>query len=234
MEDGHQAVLRQFLERCCVAVRAFQHDKAQFERLKADSFWEASRQKPKDASRSKWALYFIMQAKTPNVRSRAGRYAVVLDGLIGDDVAPNAVAARIKDMGGVEEAYEAFRGHSRNDAPEETGHGDDSDAAGDEAWVEDEEACADDEGAEGSVGPTVSGRPALRSSGAGDHTVSRAREIDLENAVLVDSENDLLGKIRDIGARCREPKRFHLAVTVYPEDADGWVRVVGDEIVLSS
>jgi hypothetical protein len=62
-------------------VLKFQREPDEFERLKADPFWEASRQKPKDPATSKWVLYFVMQAKTKNVRNRAGRYAVVLDGL---------------------------------------------------------------------------------------------------------------------------------------------------------
>lgn len=49
-----------------------------------------------------------MRAKTKNVRNRAGRYAVVLDGLIREKVRPDMVAARIKEMRGVEAAYLHF------------------------------------------------------------------------------------------------------------------------------
>jgi hypothetical protein len=206
----------------------FQRESDEFDLLKADPFWQASRQKPKDASSSKWILYYIMRATTTNVRSRAGRYAVILDRLIGENVRPDKVATRIDEMGGIEAAYEAFRGSSRAAEPDETRHGDDADS-------EDEEARAGDDNEDGdSAGRTISGRPALRSSGAGDRAFSRAHKIDLDHALVVDSENDLLDKIRDVGARCREPRRFYLAVTVYPEDADGWVRVVGDQIARSS
>jgi hypothetical protein len=57
-----------------------------------------------------------MQATKTNVRNRAGRHAVLLDGLIRDKVKPGAVAARIKEMGGVEAAFEAVRARKRRDA----------------------------------------------------------------------------------------------------------------------
>ena len=116
MEDGHHGAVRQFLQRCYVVVLKFQCEPDEFKHLKADPFWEASRHKPKDASTSKWVLYFVMRATTPNVRNRAGRHAVLLDGLIRDKVKPGAVAARIKEMGGVEVAYEAMRARKRGDA----------------------------------------------------------------------------------------------------------------------
>jgi hypothetical protein len=72
MEDGHHAAVRQFLQRAYIAVLMFRHEPDAFERLKTDPFWQASRQKPRDASTSKWVLYFIMEATTTNVRNRAG------------------------------------------------------------------------------------------------------------------------------------------------------------------
>jgi hypothetical protein len=140
MVDGHHAELRQFLQRACHVAVQFRRRPKDFERLKADPFWEeASRQRPKDASTSKWPLYYastrglqrrtppasacaaprhaiaavenrprkiapvlddIMQATTRNVRSRAGKYAVILDGLMQDKVQISAVASRIKELGG--------------------------------------------------------------------------------------------------------------------------------------
>jgi hypothetical protein len=106
--DGHRAVIRQFLQTCYPVVLKFQSEPDEFERLKVDPFWDASRQKPKDPSTSKWVLYFVMQAKTKNVRNRAGRYAVVVDGLIREKVRPDMVAARINEMHGVEAACAHF------------------------------------------------------------------------------------------------------------------------------
>ena len=56
----------------------------------------------RDPSTSKWVLYFIMQATTTNVRNLAGKYAVILDGLMQDQVEVSAVAARIQELGGVD------------------------------------------------------------------------------------------------------------------------------------
>jgi hypothetical protein len=50
------------------------------------------------------------------------------------------------------------------------------------------------------------------------------RKIDLGD------ENDVLRRIRDVGARCRDPKRFYVGVLVFPKGADGWVRVVADQM----
>ena len=114
--DGHHAAIRQFLEDCLPVVLEFQREPDEFERLKADPFWEeASRQKPKDPSTSKWVLYFAMRAKTKNVRTRAGVYAAVLDGLIREKVRPDRVAARIKEMRGVEAAYLHFLADERGE-----------------------------------------------------------------------------------------------------------------------
>jgi hypothetical protein len=49
VEDGHHAAVRQFLQRCYPMVLKFQREPDEFERVKADRFWEASRQRPKDA-----------------------------------------------------------------------------------------------------------------------------------------------------------------------------------------
>jgi hypothetical protein len=86
-----------------------QREPDQFERLKADPFWKAPWRRPKDASTSKWVMYFIMQATAPNVRNLAGKYAVILDGLKQNQVEIGAVAARIKELGGIDAAHEAMR-----------------------------------------------------------------------------------------------------------------------------
>ena len=69
------------------------------------------------------------------------------------------------------------------------------------------------------------GRWALRSSRNGDRLRSESRKIDL------DDEDDVLRRLRDVAARCREPERYYLGVLVFPKDADGWVRVVAEHMV---
>jgi hypothetical protein len=49
--------------------------------------------------------------------------------------------------------------------------------------------------------------------------------------LVVEPENDVLPRIRDVSARCREPARYYLGVLIYPEDADGWVRVVVEDML---
>ncbi len=98
--------------------------------------------------------------------------------------------------------------------------GDDASGAGEDAVPND----GDDQASEGAVrSPT--GRLALRSSRKVDRLRSGGRKIDLGD------ENDVLRRIRDVGARCREPERFLLGVLVFPKDADGWVRVAADQMI---
>jgi hypothetical protein len=54
-------------------------------------------------------MIFILQARTPNVRKLAGKFAEILDGLKQDQVEIGAVAARIKELGGIDAAYETVR-----------------------------------------------------------------------------------------------------------------------------
>ncbi len=68
LKDGDHKSVRRVLQRAYLAARKMQCEPDEFERLKADPFWNASLRKPKDASTSKWVLLFIMQARTPNVR----------------------------------------------------------------------------------------------------------------------------------------------------------------------
>ena len=97
---------------------------------------------------------------------------------------------------------------------------DDASGAGEDAVPHD----GDDRVGAGAVrSPT--GRWALRSSRNGDRLRSESRKIDL------DDENDVLRRLRDVGDRCREPERYHLGVLVFPQGADGWVRVVADHMV---
>jgi hypothetical protein len=101
---------------------------------------------------------------------------------------------------------------------------------GDEARGAGEDAVPNDRDDQASEGPARSptGRLALRSSRNGEHLRSERRKIDL------DDENHVFRRIRDVGARCREPKHYHLGVLLFPKDADGWVRVVADSMAPST
>jgi hypothetical protein len=88
-----------------------QREPDEFERLQADPFWNTSLHKPKDASTSKWVVHFIMQVRTPNLRSLAGKYAAILDRLLRDEVSPDD--KRVGKMEGVEAAYEAWQARKR-------------------------------------------------------------------------------------------------------------------------
>jgi hypothetical protein len=107
MEDDHGADARQFLQRIYGVAARFRRRLGDFERFQAHPFWKRSRQKPKDPSTSKWVLYFIMQATTTNDRKRARKYAA--DGLMQDKVEISAVSSRIKELGGIDAAYEAMQ-----------------------------------------------------------------------------------------------------------------------------
>jgi hypothetical protein len=113
MEDGHDAEVRQFLQRTYGVAAQFRRRPGDFERLQAHPFWERLRQKPRDPATSKWVLYFIMRATTTNLRHLASKYAAILDGLMQDQVEISAVASRIKELGGIDAAYEAMRAPTR-------------------------------------------------------------------------------------------------------------------------
>jgi hypothetical protein len=109
MENGHPAKVMQFLQRVYFVAVQFRRRPGDFERLQAHPFWKPWPKKPRDRSTSKWVLYFIMQATTTNDCKRARRYAAILDGLMQDQVEISAVASRIKELGGIDAAYEAMQ-----------------------------------------------------------------------------------------------------------------------------
>jgi hypothetical protein len=109
IKDGdHQGVSR-VLQCAYLAMRKMQCDPDELERLTADPFWKPPWRRPKDASTSKWLMYFIVQARTPDARELASKYAEILDGLQRDQVEIGAVAARIKELFGIEASYQAMR-----------------------------------------------------------------------------------------------------------------------------
>jgi hypothetical protein len=109
MVEDHHAAVRQFLQRAYGVAVQLRRRPIEFERLQVHPFFKQSGQKPRDRTRSKWVLYLLMQATTPNERHLANKYAVILDGLKQDQVEITAVAARIQELGGVGAAYEAMR-----------------------------------------------------------------------------------------------------------------------------
>jgi hypothetical protein len=123
MEDQHDAAARQFLQHAYFAALYFQREPDQFERLKLNRFWKALGQKPNDASTSKWVLYFSMRARTKSLRHRADKYAAILDGLMRDKVMASGSAEHIKQMGGVEAAYESMCGQRQRRMNEVTKQG---------------------------------------------------------------------------------------------------------------
>jgi len=111
IKDGDHQSVRRVLQRAYLAALKMQREPDEFARLQADPFWKASFYKPQDASTSKWVVDFIMQARTPNVRQLAAKYAALLDGLMRDKVKPDDL--RVARMAGVEAAYEAVQARQR-------------------------------------------------------------------------------------------------------------------------
>jgi len=109
IEDGYRAQLLQVLDtayRCYLLFRDCPDD---FEELLEDPFWDFSRQKPKKMlTTSRFVLYYIMRAETPNVRARASKYAKILDCFHRDGVEVGQVPARIRALHGIEAAYAHF------------------------------------------------------------------------------------------------------------------------------
>jgi len=112
--EGHyHKTVTNFLQRAYLAALRIKNEPAEFERLKADPFWRAPWRRPKDGSTSKWVLYFIMRAKTAEVRIRATKYAVILDTYLQWNRRPEEIITDIEYEGGVEAAYEAVQARKR-------------------------------------------------------------------------------------------------------------------------
>jgi hypothetical protein len=109
IEDGDDEAVIQFLQRARLAAFKIKREPDQFKRLKADPFWKPPWRRPKDGSTLKWVLSFLMHATTMSARHLANKYAVILDGLQQDQVEISAVAARIKELGGIDAAYATMR-----------------------------------------------------------------------------------------------------------------------------
>jgi len=117
MVADHHAEVGQFLQHAYGVALQFRRRPGDFKRLQVHPFWKQTGQKkPQDPSTSKWVLYLIMQAATTDMHHRADKYAVILDGLMQEQVEVSAVAARIQELGGIDAAHEAMRVRKRGDA----------------------------------------------------------------------------------------------------------------------
>ena len=101
MVARHHAEVRQFLQQAYGVALQFRQRRGDFERLQVHPFWKQTGMKPRDPSTSKWVLYLIMQATTPDMGNRADQYAVILDGLKQEQVEASEVAARLQELGGI-------------------------------------------------------------------------------------------------------------------------------------
>jgi hypothetical protein len=114
MDEGDDKSVTRFLQDAYWAALGVRNEPDQFERLKADPFWEDWWRKPNNASTSKWVLYFIMRAKTTEVRIRATKYAVFLDDYLQWKSSSSIdILQTIKYNGGFEGAYEALQARKR-------------------------------------------------------------------------------------------------------------------------
>ncbi len=228
MEDGHHARLRAFLGRAYQVYQLFRDFPDSFEELKRDPFWDKSRQKPKDLTTSKWVLLFVMQAEKPNVRTRASKYAKIVNGFTRARVRADRVPERIKALGGVEAAYAHFLAVER---------GLRITVAADDQATDDRRPLTPRKGglraARGGNDDKVQGdveteSPSKNSLGTAVGGLRRMPSFDPERDLIVELERDELEAILDAGTRQGGPVSVGLKVTVYPRDAKGVVRGVGE------
>jgi hypothetical protein len=117
LANDYDAAVSQFLQRAYAVAAEFRQLRGDFKRFQVHAFWKQLGQKPRDPKTSKWILYFLMQATTAKERHLANKYASVLDRMQADQVENGAVAARIKELGGIEAAYEAMRRPDESSSP---------------------------------------------------------------------------------------------------------------------
>jgi hypothetical protein len=114
---AHHVKVGQFLQQAYSVAAQFRRRPRDFERFQVHEFWKQTGTKPKDRWTSKWVLLFLMQATTTKLHTLAGKFALILDGLLQDQVEISAVAARINELGGIRAAYEAMQARKRTAAP---------------------------------------------------------------------------------------------------------------------
>jgi hypothetical protein len=228
MEDGHHSQLRAFLGRAYLVYRLFRQAPSSYEELKRDPFWEKSRQKPKGLTTSRWVLLYLMRAERPNVRTRASKYAKIIDGFARAGVRADRVPGRIKGLGGVEDAYAHFLAAER---------GLRSTVARHDETTQDQHLAIRRKGGlrafRGSNDDKVQGDVEAESTsenlGAAIGGRRRMPSLDPERCIIVDLEPDEVQVIRAAGTTKGSPVTFRLEITVHhPHDAKGFVHAVGE------
>ena len=228
IEAGYRAQLLQVLDtayRCYLLFRDFPDD---FEELLEDPFWDISRQKPKKKlTTARFVLYYVMRAETPSARARASKYAKILDCFHRDGVRVGEVAARIRDLHGIEAAYAHFVASERGLI--RTTVGDDNSEAEDERPLtlrRGKLRASDDAKVRGEEIDDESGSPPETGL---DLTVGGRliATLDPLRSLIVALDPTLLQRILDAGTAQGRPVIFHLKITAYPCNAKGFARVVG-------
>jgi hypothetical protein len=103
--DGHHARLRQFLQDAFALFRRFGADPEAWSELRRDPFWLGQRRKPKQRCNGRDLLLFLTQSTSANERSRAAKYAMALEFLLGAEIPEDQVAAFIAKAGGIDAVH---------------------------------------------------------------------------------------------------------------------------------
>jgi hypothetical protein len=229
MEDGHHAQLRAFLGRAYLLYRLFQQVPGAYAQLKQEPFWECSRQKPRDLTTSKHVLLFVMRAETPNVRTRASKYAKIVDGLARERASVSQVPECIKALGGVEAAYAHFVTVERGPT-QITVDADDEKTENERPLIPRKGGMraargGNDDKVQGDVEAESTSENSLGTA-VGERR--RMPSFDPERCLIVELESDALEAILAAGTTQGAPVTFQLEITVHPCDARGFVRVLGE------
>ncbi len=221
MENGHHERLRTFLGRAYLVYRLFQQLPETYQKLKDDPFWGSSRKPKGKLKTSKPVLLFLMRAETPNDRTRASKYAKILNGFARANVRADQVPGRIKTLGGVEAAYDYFLAEERGLQPVET--------EGRRPPIRRKVGLravrgANDDKVQGDV-ETESSSANSRRAAIGSRRYMPS--FDPERHLLVELERGALDAILAAGSTQEGPVTLQLEITVHPRDAKGFVRVVG-------
>jgi hypothetical protein len=115
--DGHHAKLRQFLQDAFALLRRFGADPEAWGELRHDPFWLEQRRKPKLGCNGRDLLLFLTQATSANERSRAAKYAIALEFLLGADIPEDQVAVFIAEAGGMDAVHQNALALARSALP---------------------------------------------------------------------------------------------------------------------
>jgi hypothetical protein len=229
IEDGYRAQLVGVLAETYQCYLLFLDSPDDFEELLEDPFWDFSRQKPKKKlTTSRWVLYYVMRAETPNPRGRVSKYAKILDCFQRDGVKVGQVPARIRALGGIEAAYAHFVGIERGLTR--------TTVDADDAESEEERPLTLRRGklhASGDAkvrGNEIDAEPGSPSETGLDLAVGGRflLSFDPRCSLIVELDPTLLQRIVDAGTTHGRPVSFHFKITVHPRDVTGFARVVGE------